>query len=348
MRELYRPVSLIPYALICFILCIPVLAAAAPPPAAYQLHKKIMLGGEGGWDYFEVDPDSGHVFIPRDSHILVVDAEGRQVADIPGVNGAHAIVFAPDIRKAFLSTEGSVSVLDVATLKIADVIRLPGKDPDAILYDPFSKRVFTFNGGGTKDATTIDAVTGKVLGSIPLGGKPEFAQTDGEGRIYVNVEDKSRVTAFDSRTLKVLNSWPIPPCREPSGLAIDVVHKRLFAGCHNGLMAAVDYTSGKVVSTVPIGRGVDANRFDPSSGLVFASCGEGVITVADQDSTGNLSVVQTIQTQQGARTMALDAKNHNVYTVTAQFGPPPPATPDNPHPYPSVISKTSTLLIFAR
>jgi DNA-binding beta-propeller fold protein YncE len=345
-RELYRAVGFMSYALICLILCIAVSAASAQQTAGYRLHKKITLGGEGGWDYLEVDPDSGHVFIPRDSHILVVDAEGQQVADIPGLKGAHAIAFAPDLRKAFLSTEESVSVLDMATLKVAAMIRLPGKDPDAILYEPLSKRVFTFNGGGTKDATAIDVVTGKVLGSIPLGGKPEFAQTDGEGHIYVNVEDKSRIAAFDSRTLKVLSSWPIPPCREPSGLAIDAIHKRLFAGCHNGLMAAVDSTSGKVVSTVPIGRGVDANRFDPESGFAFASCGEGVITVAKQDSTGKLSVAETIQTQRGARTMALDPKNHNVYTVSAQFGPPPPATPENPRPYPSVISKTFTLLIF--
>ena len=269
------------------------LANAASPTSGYQLHKKIVLGGEGGWDYFDVDPDSGHVFIPRDSHIQVVDAEGKQLADVPGVSGAHAIVFAPGLRKAFLSTEGSVSVLDMATWKIDGVIRLPDKDPDAILYDPLSKRVFTFNGGGTKDATAIDAVTIKVLGSISLGGKPEFAQSDGQGHIYVNVEDKSRIAVIDSGTLKILNSWSIAPCQGPSGLAIDVVHKRLFAGCHNQLMAVVDYSTGRVVSTVPIGRGVDANRFDPSTGFAFASCGDGVITVAHTDSTGKYEVAGT-------------------------------------------------------
>jgi DNA-binding beta-propeller fold protein YncE len=233
-------------------------------------------------------------------------------------------------------------------MQVVQRVDLSGKDPDAILYDASSKRVFTFNGGGTKDASAIDTGTGKVVGSIPLGGKPEFAQADGDGHIYVNVEDKSQLVAFDSKTLKVLHTWPLAPCKEPSGLAIDVEHKRLFAGCHNQMMAMVDYTNGNVVATVPIGKGVDANRFDPVTGLAFASCGDGTITVAHEDLPDKLTVVQTITTQHGARTMALDTKNHNVYTVTADFGPPPPATPQNPHPWPKVISKTFTLLIFAQ
>jgi DNA-binding beta-propeller fold protein YncE len=162
------------------------------------------------------------------------------------------------------------------------------------------------------------------------------------------VEDKNKIVAFDSKTLKVLNTWPVSPCEEPAGMAIDVAHQRLFAGCHNQLMAVVDYTDGKVVATIPIGKGIDANRFDPGTGLAFASCGEGVITVAHEDSPDNYTVVQTIQTQRGARTMALDTKNHNVYTVTAEFGPPPAPTPQRPHPYPTVISKTFTLLIFGQ
>src|SRR4029077_6368312 len=182
-----------------------------------------------------------------------------------------------------------------------------------------------------------DAETGKLLGSVPLGGKPEFARADGSGRIYVNVEDKNQIVEFDSKTLKVLNTWSIDPCNEPSGLAIDVVNKRLFAGCHNQLMAVVDYTNGKVVATIPIGKGVDANRFDAGTGLAFASCGDGTITVAHQDSPDKYTVVQTIATQRGARTMALDTAHHKVYTVTAEFGPPPKATAENPHPWPTVI-----------
>lgn len=321
---------------------------AASNSSDYRLVSKITLGGEGGWDYFDIDPATGYVFIPRGDHILVVDSSGKQVADIGNAHGTHAIVFAPELKSAFLSAEGSVDVLDTEKMQVVRRIDLSGKDPDAILYDASTKRVFTFNGGGTKDATAIDASTGKVVGSIPLGGKPEFAQTDGEGHIYVNIEDKNQVVAFDSKTLKVLHTWSIAPCKEPSGLAIDARHKRLFAGCHNQLMAVVDYTNGKVVATVPIGKGVDANRFDPATGLAFASCGDGTITVAHEESPDEYTVVQTITTQRGARTMALDTKNHNVYTVTADFGPAPPATPQNPHPWPKVISKTFTLLVFGQ
>jgi DNA-binding beta-propeller fold protein YncE len=320
---------------------------AASNTSDYRLVEKITLGGEGGWDYFEVDPATGHVFIPRGDHIQVVDSGGKQVADIGNAHGTHAIVFAPELKSAFLSAEESVEIFDLEKMQVVRGIKLPGKDPDAILYDASTKRVFTFNGGGTKDATAIDAGTGKVVGSVPLGGKPEFAQTDGDGHIYVNIEDQNQIVAFDSKTLKVLHTWPIAPCKEPSGLAIDVEHKRLFAGCHNQLMAMVDYTNGNVVATVPIGKGVDANRFDPGTGLAFASCGDGTITVAHEDSPDKYTVVQTITTQRGARTMALDTKNHNVYTVTAEFGPPPAATPQNPHPWPKVISKTFTLLIFS-
>lgn len=320
--------------------------AGAATSGEYQLYKRITLGGEGGWDYFDVDPGSGHVFIPRGSHILVVDSEGNKVADIPGVKGAHAIAFAPDLKKAFLSTEGSISILDMGSMEISGEVSLSGKDPDAILYDPSVKRVFTFNGGGSQDATAIDAVTGKVLGTISLGGKPEFAQADGEGHIYVNIEDKSKIAAIDSKTLQVLETWPVAPCQDPSGLAIDRAHRRLFAGCRNRLMAVVDYKTGKVLGTVAIGGGVDANRFDPQTGLAFASCGEGAVFAAHEESPGKFTVAQTIHSERGARTMAIDLKNHIVYTVTAQFGPPPAPTTEHPHPYPTIISNTFALLIY--
>ena len=320
----------------------------APKDSSYRLLKKLTLGGEGGWDYFAVEPSTGHVFIPRGTHIMVMDSEGKQVADISGVKGAHAIVFAPELDRAFLSTDGSVTILDLRARKVRSQVWLADKDPDAILYDSAVKRVFTFNGGGSQDATAIDAETGKVVGTIELGGKPETAQADGAGHVYVNIEDQNKIVAFDSKTLKVLNTWPLSPCESPSGMAIDVAHQRLFSGCHNQLMAVVDYTNGKVVATIPIGKGIDANRFDPGTGLAFASCGDGTITVAHEDTPDKYTVVQTIQTQRGARTMALDTKKHNVYTVTAEFGPPPAPTRERPHPYPSVISKTFTLLIFGQ
>jgi hypothetical protein len=314
----------------------------------YRLLEKITLGGEGGWDYFEIDPATGHVFIPRGEHILVVDSKGKQIADIGNVHGAHAIVFAPELKRAFLSAERSVAVLDTEKMQVTNSIDLAGKDPDAILYDSSVERVFTFNGGGTQDASAVDLATGKVVGSIALGGKPETAQADGEGRVYVNIEDKNQIVAFDAKTLKVLHAWPVAPCEDPAGMAIDVVHQRLFTGCRNQMMAVVDYTIGKVVATVPIGKGVDADRFDPATGLAFASCGDGTITVARQDSPDKYSVIQTISTRPGARTMALDPKSHNVYTVTAEFGPPPLATAEHPHPWPTIISNTFTLLVFAQ
>jgi DNA-binding beta-propeller fold protein YncE len=316
--------------------------------ADYRLTKKVVLGGDGGWDYFEVDPTTSHVFIPRGDHILVVDSSGTQLTDIPNAHDSHAIVFAPELKRAFLSADASVAVLDMDKMQVTHTIALPGKDPDAILYDSSVNRVFTFNGGGTKDATAIDVATEKIAGSIALGGKPETAQADGAGNIYVNIEDKSQIIAFDSKTLKVQHTWPLAPCKDPAGMAIDVEHKRLFVGCRNQLMAVVDYTNGKVVATVPIGKGVDANRFDPATGLAFASCNDGTIAVAHQDSPDKYSVVQTITTQRGARTMALDTNGHIVYTVTAEFEPPPPATPQNPHPWPKVISKTFTLLIYGQ
>jgi DNA-binding beta-propeller fold protein YncE len=311
----------------------------------YHLTKKVVLGGAGGWDYFEVDPTTGHVFIPRGDHILVVDSSGTQLTDIPNAHDSHAIVFAPELKRAFLSADASVAVLDMDEMQVTHTIALPGRDPDAILYDSSVNRVFTFNGGGTKDASAIDVATEKIAGSIALGGKPETAQADGAGNIYVNIEDKSQIIAFDSKTLKVLHTWPVAPCEYPTGMAIDVEHKRLFVGCRNQLMAVVDYSNGKVIATIPIGKGVDANRFDPATDLAFASCNDGTIAVTHQDSPDKYSVVQTIKTQRGARTMALDTKHHIVYTVTAEFEPPP-TTAQNPHPWPKVISKTFTLLIF--
>jgi len=321
--------------------------AATNENLKYQLVKKVVIGGQGGWDYFDVDPDTGHIFIPRDSHILVLDKNLKRVADISGVDGAHAISFGLGLKKAFLSTEASVSILHTQAMKISGRIDLASKDPDAILYDKFSNRVFTFNGGGTQDASAIDAGSGKVVGSISLGGKPEFAQADLSGHIFVNIEDKSRIVEFDANTLRSLHTWPLAPCEEPSGLAIDVAQKRLFAGCRNQLMAVIDYTKGKVLATLPIGKGTDATRFDAGTGLAFASCGQGVITVVREDSPDRFSVVQTIRTESGARTMALDLETHAIYTVTARMRPPAAATPQNPHPYPQPIPNTFTALAYA-
>lgn len=324
--------------------------SAALWAADYHLVKKIVLGGEGGWDYFKADPVTHRVFIARGTHMMVLDADGKVLEDVTGLKGSHAIDFAPDLKRIFTSNggAGSVSILDQDTLKIIAEVKIPNRNPDAILYEPVSKRVFTFNGEGGNDATAIDAKTGRVLGNIPLEGKPEFSQTDGAGRVFVNNEDLNEIIEIDPNGLKVRNRWPIAPCKEPSGMAIDVAHKRLFSGCHNGITTALDYSTGRVVATFPIGQGVDANQFDPGTSLVFASCGDGTITVAHEDSPDKYSVVQTIATQAGARTMALDTGNHNVYTVTADRGPTPPPTTDNPRPRPTLVPGTFTLLIFSQ
>ena len=322
---------------------------AATQAADYHLVKKIVLGGEGGWDYFKADPVTHRVFIARGSHMMVLDPEGKVLQDVTGLKGSHAVDLAPDLKRIFTSngSANSVSMLDQDTLRIIAEVKIRNRDTDAILYEPISKRVFTFNGEGGNDATAIDAKTGDVLGSIPLGGKPEFAQTDNSGRVFVNMEDLSQIKEIDPKGLKVRNTWPIAPCKEPSGMAIDVAHKRLFSGCHNGITTVVDYDTGKVVASFPIGQGVDANQFDPGTGLVFASCGDGTITVAHQDSPDTYTVVQKIATQAGARTMALDTGNHNIYTVTADRGPTPPPTTDNPRPRPTLVPGTFTLLIFS-
>jgi DNA-binding beta-propeller fold protein YncE len=324
-------------------------ASAKAQNTSYHLVKKVTLGGDGSWDYFDVESTTHRVFIPRRTHVMVVDAIGKLLADLP-IMGSHAIAFAPEFNRVFTSDneQQTVTIVDPATLEVTGKVKLPGRNSDGILYDPASKRLFTFNTDGGNDSTAIDAKTGKVVGSVPLGSKPESAQSSGTGRIFVNMEERNQIIEFDSTTLKVLNAWPIAPCKEPSGLAIDVVHKRLFAGCHNKLMAVIDYTDGKVVATVPIGEGVDANRFDPGTGLVFASCGDGTITVAQEESPNKYTVVQTISTLPGARTMAIDTSNHNVYTVTATFGPAAAAAQDNPRPRPAVVPNTFTLLIYSR
>ena len=326
---------------------------AAPQSSAsgYHLVKKVLLGGVGGWDYLSADPVSHHVFISRGTHVLVVNPDGSVAGDIPNLMGTHGAAIVTEFGRGFTSNGGSnsVTIFDLKTLATISEVKLPdAQGPDGYIYDPASKRVFTFN-GRSNNATAVDAKTGEaVAGSVPLGGKPEAAQADGAGHIFVDVEDKNQIIEFDSKTFKVLNTWPTDPCTAPGGLAMDVAHKRLFVGCHNNLMAVMDSTNGKVIATVPIGTGVDATTFDPGTGLAFSSCGDGTITAVHEDSPDKYTVAETIKTEQGARTMALDTSNHNIYTVTAQFGPAPAPTPENPRPRPSIVPDTFTLLIFSR
>lgn len=322
--------------------------AAAPATPQYHLLKKVTLGGEGGWDYLSADPMTHRVFISRGTHIMVVDAEGKVVGDIPNVDGTHGAALVPELNRGFSSNgrANSVTIFDLKTLATIKEVKLQADGPDGFLYDPATKRVFTFN-ARSKDASAVDASTGEVLGNVPLGGKPEAAQSDGAGHVWVNIEDKAQLVEFDPKALRVLNTSPLPGCEEPSGMAIDASRKRLFIGCHSKVMLVAGY-DGKVVGSVPIGEGIDAANFDPATKLAFASCGDGTITVAHEDTPGKFTVVQTISTQRGARTMTLDTKNHNIYTVTSDFNPPPAPTAENPRPRPVPIPSTFTLLIYGR
>ncbi len=318
------------------------LAAAGP---GYKVINTYKVGGDGGWDYLTADSAARRLYISRATHVIVLDLDtGKTVGDIADTPGVHGIALAPELGRGFVSNgrEGTVSIFDMKTLATSSKVKV-GDNPDAILYDPATKRVFTFN-GRSQDATAIDATDGKVLGTIKLDGKPEFAASDGKGEIFVNIEDKSELTVIDPAKLAVKQSWPLAPCKEPSGLAMDVKKRRLFVGCDNKMMAVVNADTGKVLATPAIGDGVDATAFDDETGLAFASCGEGVLTVVREESPDTFSVAENVPTQAGARTMALDTKTHNVYVVTAKFGPPPAPTADNPHPRRTILPDSFVVL----
>lgn len=324
-------------------------AALAAGGPGYHVVKTYKVGGEGGWDYLTADADARRVYISRGTHVIVIDADsGKSVGDIPDTPGVHGIALAPELGRGFTSNgrEGTVSIFDIKTLVPSNKVKA-GENPDAILYDPATKRVFTFN-GRSHDSTAIDAASGKVLGTIPLDGKPEFAASDAKGEIFVNIEDKSELVAIDPEKLEVKAKWPLAPCTEPSGLSMDRKNRRLFVGCDNKMMAVVDADTGKVLATPAIGEGVDATNFDPGTGLAFASCGEGVLTVVQEESSDKFNVAENVPTQRGARTLALDTKTHNVFVVTANFGPPPAPTADNPHPRRSILPDSFVVLVVGK
>ena len=303
----------------------PTLAAPAAP-ATYQVLHKFTPGGEGGWDYLTLDPDARRLYVSRGTHVMVLDADtGASVGDIPGTNGVHGIALAPKLGRGFTSNgrDNDVTIFDLKTLKAIGTVPT-GQRPDCIVYEPKTQRVFTFN-GGSNDATAIDAKTGKALGNVALGGRPEFAVADGQGMLYDNLEDKSEIVALDAKTLTLKATWPLVPAESPSGIAMDTKHRRLFSVCDGGKMAVTDADTGKVVATPAIGNGPDAAGFDPGAGLAFSSNGQdGTLTILHEDAPDTYTVAQTLATQAGARTMALDTKTHRVYVVTAT---PLPAAP---------------------
>jgi YVTN family beta-propeller protein len=310
--------------------------AATAAEVSHHLLNTIPVGGEGGWDYLSVDAAGRRLYVSHGNSVVVIDIDKNavvgEIADTPGV---HGLAPAPDLQRGFVSNgrENKASIVDLKTLQTLSKVET-GQNPDGMLYEPGQQEAYMFN-GRSESATVIDGKASKVVATIPLGGKPEFGSADPKaGRVYDNLEDKSEVVAIDTKSHKVVDRWPIAPGEEASGMAIDLDHHRLFLGCGNKMMVMMDSNNGKVVGSVPIGQGVDANAFDPGTQLAFASCGDGTVTIAHEDSPDKLTVVQTLITEPRARTMTLDPKTHRIYLASAKFEAPsePPAAGQRQRP----------------
>lgn len=322
----------------------PVLVAGQKP-TGYHLIKKTVLGGEGFWDYLALDKEARIMYITHGSEVVLFHVDsGKQLPSIAGLQGVHGVAFAPRFGRGYISN-GRADVLTVFDLKTREKSAevKTGSNPDAILYDDLSGRLFSFN-GRSADASAVNAADNSVAGTVPLGGKPEFAQSDGSGTIFVNIEDTSEIAAFDSRSLQVLRRWKLAPGEEPSGLALDEKNRRLFSVCANKLLVVSNADSGAIVATVPIGSGCDGVRFDPATGLIFSSNGEGTMTVVRQEAPDKYSVVDTVATARGARTLELDLRTHHVFLITAELAPAPAATAESPHPRPRGVPGTFQVL----
>lgn len=324
-------------------------SAPAFAQSTYKLEREIPIGGEGGWDILTIDSAAHRLYLSHSTKVVVVDLEKNAVAgEIADTPGVHGFVAVPEVGRGFSSNgkEAKVSVVDLKTLKTIAKVET-GESPDAIVYEPKHGEVYAFNHRGSS-ATVIDAKTNKVVATIPLGGSPEFAAVDSAaGRVYVNIEDKSEVAAIDTATHKVVATWPLAPGESPSGIALDAAHHRIFSTCDNKLVTMLDTESGKVVGTAPIGDGPDGGAFSDKLQLAFASCGEGVTTIAHEDGPDKLTVVQTLKTERGARTMALDQTTERIYLPTAQFEPTPTPAPGAPRQRPKIVPNTFKLLVYA-
>jgi DNA-binding beta-propeller fold protein YncE len=329
------------FALGCFV---PVARAGGP----YRLLREIPVGGEGGWDYLSVDAAGRRLYVSHGAEVVVIDIDKDAVvgavADTPGV---HGLAVASELKRGFTSNgrENKSSIVDLVTLKTVAKVDT-GENPDGMLFEPGQQEVYRFNGRG-KSVTVFEAATGKVVATIPLGGKPEFAAADPQaGRVYNNIEDKNEVAVIDTETHVVVATWPIAPGEEASGMAIDLEHHRLFLGCGNKFMVMMDSATGKVVASVPIGQGVDANAFDPGTQLTFASCGDGTVTIAREETPDKLTVVQTLTTEPRARTMALDPQTHKIYLASGKFEPAPQPAPGSPRRWPKMIPCSFKVLVY--
>ncbi len=306
----------------------PIPKIAAPPSTRLSVLRTLKVGGDGGWDYVTFDSDAKRLYVPRSTRVLVLDPEGKKIGEVPDTAGVHGVAIARDLDRGYTSNgrANTMTVFKLSTLEVIKEVKTTGENPDAILYDPATKQVFTFNGRG-KNATVFNAETLDVTGTIPMGGKPEFPATDGKGRVFVNVEDTHELLAIDAKKLSVLSRWSLKPLEDPTGLAIDLAHQRLFAVGGNKLMAIVDAVSGKVLKTLPIGEGCDGVVFNAGTGCAYASNGEGSITVVRSDGKDNFTVEGTIPTRKSARTLTVDVRTNLLYLPAAEFGPAPEAKP---------------------
>jgi len=320
MRNGYSPLLRVCATVAGIALLCSALPAATPPSESYSIVKKIPIPGTGGWDYLTVDEGARRLYVSHGTAVEILNLDsGEWLGSIPTV-GVHGIALAPEFGHGFISDGKASTVLmfDLKTMKVLQEIASP-KDPDAIIYDPASKRVFAFN-GDSNSATAIDAATGKVAGTVDLKGGPEFAAADGNGYVFNNLEDDSLVLKINSKELKVEQRWPTAPCASPSSMAMDRANRRLFIGCRSKVMAVMNADTGQVITTLPIGDHVDATAFDADTKLIFNSNGEGTITVIRQDSPDKYSIVETVKTLPRAKTMALDPKTHKLFLSTAENG----------------------------
>jgi len=321
-----------------FVSSLGILANAQDVKSHYKIANKIHIDSNGSWDYTSVDEQSNMLYVSHGSIVQVVDLNtSKVVAVIPNTSGVHGIALANDLKKGFISDgkDSSVTIFDLKTNALIAKVQVTGEKPDAIVYDFVTKRVFTLN-GKTNNATVIDAKTNTVIGTIPLDGKPEFCVADGKGKLFVNLEDKSAIEEIDANSMKVVKQWSIAPGESPTGLAIDKKNRRLFSVCDNKMMVISDADKGKVITTVTIGKGPDAAAFDPGTMRIYSSNGEdGTLTVIS-DSADTYKVLENVETQRRARTMALNTKTHHIYLPVAEFMPlyPIRAGADRPKPKP--------------
>ena len=325
------------------------LSGAVAAPAAYHLLRTVPVGGNGGWDYLSVDAASHRLYASHGTQVEVLALPGLdRVGVVPATPGVHGIVAVPKVGRGYISCErtNSVTIFKLTTLEVLATLPTDAK-PDALLYDASSDRVFVFNNEG-ESATVIDPVTDTVLGRVPLGGAPEAAVADGQGLIFVNLEDRNEVVGFDAKTLTVLHRWSVAPGQEPTGLALDRQHHRLFSVCGNGQAIVLNSQTGKVVAQLPIGRGVDGVVFDEGTHAAISSNGaDGTLTVLREASDGRFRT-ETVVSARGARTLTLDPTTHRLYSATARYGPAPAATAAVPRPRPAILPGTFEILEFGQ